>query len=229
MIAWLEQNGDRILADDVALLRAEHAIAGMDLATATEALARVKEPARNICRLEAAKGWVAANSNALDDAVVAFGNAARNCPHDAGIWNLLGLVFIQKGEAAAAKEAFEQALAFAPDEPDVQNNLALALLQKGELELANQKLEMAARNAPDNRLILANLDFVSGMRGAPPKRRPQDSDTEWSLRLVDTAKGAKAASRTPQANALFSQALLTLDHFDEAIWSEIAISKESQP
>lgn len=229
MIAWLEKHGDQISADDVALLKAEHAIAGKDIATAAVALSTLKEPTRNLCRVQSARGWISANSDALDDAVVAFGDAARNCPRDAGIWNMLGLVFIQKGETAAAAEAFAQALALAPDQPDILNNHALALLQKGEVELANQQLEIANRKAPENRVILANLDFVTGMAGIAPHRRPQDSDAEWSLRLIDIAKGAKAASRAPQATALFSQALLKLDRFDEAVWSEIAGPKENQP
>jgi hypothetical protein len=40
------------------------------------------------------------------------------------------------------------------------------------------------------------------------------------------AKGAKAVDNRPQADALFSQALLTLDHFDPAIWAEVAPSKK---
>lgn len=229
MIAWLEQNGDRIASDDVALLKAEYAIAGMDLPTAKAALASVKEPTRNICRTASVRGWIAAHEAALDDAIVALGSAARNCPRDAGVWNLLGLVFIQKGETAAAREAFGHALILAPNEPDILNNHALALLQNGEVELASEQLETAARHAPDNRLILANSDFVAGMRGAVPDRRQEDSDAEWSVRLIDIAKGAKAASRSPQANALFSRALLILDHFDESVWAELTTPQETQP
>jgi Flp pilus assembly protein TadD len=229
MIAWLEQNGDRIASDDVALLKAEYAIAGMDLPGAKAAIASVREPTRNICRTASAKGWIAAHEAALEDAIVALGTAAQNCPRDAGVWNLLGLVFIQKGETAAAREAFGHALILAPNEPDILNNHALALLQNGELELASNQLEIAARNAPDNRMIRANLDFVSGMRGAVPNRQSEDSDAEWSVRLIDFAKGAKTASRSPQANALFSRALLILDQFDESIWTELTTSQEIQP
>lgn len=229
MIAWLEHNGDRIASDDVALLKAEYAIAGQDLPTAKTALAALKEPTRNICRVASARGWIAAHDVALDDAIVAFATATRNCPRDASNWNLLGLVFVRKGETIAAREAFGNALILAPNEPEILNNHALALLQNGELELASDQLETAASYAPANRLILANLDFVAGMRGIVPDRRPIDSDADWSIRLIDIAKGAKAASRSPQANALFSRALLTLDHFNESVWAELTAPEGKHP
>jgi Flp pilus assembly protein TadD len=229
MIAWLERYGDQISSDDIALLKAEYAIVGMDVAAAASALSAVKDPARNTCRVESAKGWVAANRLELDDAIVALATAARTCSTDAGIWNLLGLAFIGKGEAAAAEEAFGRALGLAPGNPEILNNHALAVLQRGDLTLARQQLANAAEKVPENRMIGANLDFVSGMMGIVPERLQQDSDTEWSGRLVNIAKGAKIASRTPQANALFSRALLTLDHFDETVWSELKNAEEVQP
>lgn len=229
MIAWLERYGDQISSDDIALLKAEYAIVGMDVAAAASALSAVKDPARNTCRVESAKGWVAANRLELDDAIVALATAARTCSTDAGIWNLLGLAFIGKGEAAAAEEAFGRALGLAPGNPEILNNHALAVLQRGDLTLARQQLANAAEKVPENRMIGANLDFVSGMMGIVPERLQQDSDAEWSGRLVNIAKGAKIASRTPQANALFSRALLTLDHFDETVWSELKNAEEVQP
>jgi Flp pilus assembly protein TadD len=229
MIAWLEHNGGAVSSDDIALLKAEYAIAGQDAAAASVALAAVQSPVRNICRLETAKGWVAANADALDKAIVAFAKAVRACPEDAGAWNLLGLAFIGKGEANAAGEAFGRALALTPNNPEILNNHALALAQKGQLEDALQQLGQAAAFDQGNRTIQANWDYVSGMMGHMPPRHPQDGDAAWSARLINIAKGAKAASRTPQANALFSRALLTLDHFDKAVWSEITPPKENQP
>jgi Flp pilus assembly protein TadD len=229
MIAWLERNGDRIASDDIALLKAEYAIAEHDLPKAKTALAAIKEPTRNICRVASARGWIAALDAALNDAIVAFATATRNCPRDASNWNLLGLVFVRKGETMAAREAFGNALMLAPHEPEILNNHALALLQNGELELASNQLEAAAHYAPDNSLILANLDFVAGMRGIASYRKSTDSDADWSSRLINIAKGAKAASRSPQANALFARALLTLEHFDESVWAELTAPQGKQP
>jgi Flp pilus assembly protein TadD len=229
MIAWLERNGDRIASDDIALLKAEYAIAEHDLPKAKTALAAIKEPTRNICRVASARGWIAALDAALNDAIVAFAMATRNCPRDASNWNLLGLVFVRKGETMAAREAFGNALMLAPHEPEILNNHALALLQNGELELASNQLEAAAHYAPDNSLILANLDFVAGMRGIASYRKSTDSDADWSSRLINIAKGAKAASRSPQANALFARALLTLEYFDESVWAELTAPQGKQP
>jgi Flp pilus assembly protein TadD len=229
MIAWLEQYGDRVSGDDVALLKAEHAIAGTDVATAAAALSAIKDAERNICRFEPARAWVAANHEAFDDAIVALGKAVRLCPDDAGIWNLLGLVFVRKGEAKAAGAAFGRALTLAPDQAEVRNNYALALLQQGELALASRQLEAAVGSAPGNPLISANMDFVSGMKGDVPSRNAQDDDAQWSTRLINFAKGANAAAKTPRAYALFSQAVLTLDHFDEELWTAMTTSKDGAP
>jgi len=229
MIAWLEQSVEPNFSDDVALLRAEYAIAGSDVAAAQAAILVVKNPARNLCRLETAKGWVAANRQAMDEAIVALAKAAGSCPDDAGIWNLLGLAFMGKGEAPAARKAFERATALAPGKTEILNNHALAALQDGELELAMRELNVAVGIAPGNRLISANRDFVAGMMGMTPERGNNESDADWSARLVHFARGAKAASRAPQATALFSRAMLTLDHFDESVWSEIAKSNVGRP
>jgi Flp pilus assembly protein TadD len=229
MITWLERNGDRLAGDDVALLKAEYAIAKMDVAAAEAALSAITDGDRNICRLEPAKAWVAANRTKFDDAIVALAKATRSCPDDASVWNLLGLVFIRKGETAAASDAFARALAHAPEQAEIRNNYAIALLQKGDLALANQQLSIAARNAPANKTILANLDFVSGMNGEAPRRHPMDNDAEWSARLISVATGAKLAARNEQATALFSQALLTLDHFNKDVWAEVSTPQEKQP
>lgn len=226
MIAWLENNGHEISGDDIALLKAELAIAGRDVAMAAAALSAIKNTERNLCRLQAAKGWVSANQGANDDAIVLLAEAGRACPDDAGVWNLLGLALMHKGESAAAAEAFGQALILAPDDVGILNNHALVLLQKGEFELAVQRLTLAAGMSPNNRTIMANRDFASGMLGLTPDRERHESDTAWSNRLVSFAQGAKAATRDLQADALFSRAVLTMDRFDQTVWSLIRSNEE---
>ena len=228
MITWLDRNGTEISRDDVMLLKAEYAIAGRDVTAAAAALSVVESPERNLCRLQTAKGWVSANLRAYDSAIVALAKAGRSCPEDAGIWNLLGLVLMRKGESDAAAEAFGQAGILAPNDASILNNYALALLQKGEVQLALQQLDIAAVTSPDNAMVAANRDFVSGMLGLMPARRVQESDAVFGARLISHAQGAKAASNDGQANALFARALLTMDRFDQNIWSEIE-SKEGPP
>lgn len=226
MIAWLESNGNRISGDDIALLKAEHAIAGREVAAAASALLVVKSTERNLCRLQTAKGWVSANMGAYDDAIVALAKAGRACPDDAGIWNLLGLALLRKGESEAAGEAFGQALVLAPNDVGILNNHALALLQKGALGLAAQQLTHAAGLSPDNPTVTGNRDFALGMLGQTPSRELNESDAAWSVRLVSFAQGAKTATLDLQSDALFSRAVLTMDRFDQTVWSQIRSNEE---
>lgn len=221
MITWLDRNGTEISRDDAMLLKAEYAIAKQDVVATAAALSAIKSAERNLCRLQAAKGWVSANLKAYDDAIVALAKAFRACPDDAGIWNLLGLVLMRKGENDAAAEAFGQAGILAPNDASILNNHALALLQKGEVQLAMQQLDIAAATSPDNAMVAANRDFVSGMLGLMPARRVQESDAVFGARLISHAQGAKAVSNGGQAHALFALALLTMDRFDQNIWLEI--------
>ncbi|MFN3620934.1 tetratricopeptide repeat protein [Sphingorhabdus sp.] len=221
MIGLLEQLGPGAFADDLALLKAEHAIARMDVASAGTALAGIRNLERNVCRVYAAKGWVAANQQALDEAIVALAKATTDCPDDAGAWNLLGLAFIGKGETSAAKEAFEQALALEPDNAHVINNHALAILQDGAVDAALRQLDRAVTRSPQDGMIRTNRNFVAGMAGLSPERAQNENDADWSAKLVQFARGAKAAALGIQATALFSRAILTLDRFDETIWTEL--------
>lgn len=221
MIALLEQSGPTAFGDDLALLKAEFFIARSDVSSAAAMLSKITDLERNICRVHAAKGWVSASQNALDDAIVALATATENCPDDAGAWNLLGLAFIGKGEALAAREAFEEALLLEPGNAQVINNHALAALQGGSVDTALGALNNAAAQNPQDRTILANRNFVAGMAGLSPERAKGESDSDWSAKLLQFAQGAKSASRGPQATALFSRAILTLERFDESVWSEV--------
>lgn len=229
MIALLEQSGPRVFADDLALLKAEFFIARRDAKSAETALLAITSWERNICRVHVAKGWVAANYNALDDAIVALAAATKNCPDDVGAWNLLGLAFIGKGETLAAREAFETALLLEPGNTQLINNHALAALQDGAVETALRALNHAAERSPQDRTIVANRNFVAGMAGLSPERATGDSDADWSAKLLQYAQGAKSASRKLQATALFSRAILTLDRFDHSIWSEVNVANEGAP
>lgn len=229
MIEWLDQNPDTLSSDDLALIKAEYAIAGNDIFGASTAIDAIKDVSRNICRQDSVRGWVALNKNELNKAILSFANAAKHCPGDAGIWNFLGLTFVRKGETAAAKQAFEQALQLTPENAELINNHALALVQQGELLLALQQLEVATSKAPENQLIVANRDFVTGMLGKMPVRNARDNDNVWSSRLINTGKGAKAAERTTEATALFSRALLLLDHFDDTVWTAMGQKAETKP
>ncbi|MES2783810.1 MAG: tetratricopeptide repeat protein, partial [Pseudomonadota bacterium] len=227
MIAALESAGTNRFPDDFALLKAEYAIARMDVKSASFALSAIQDPARNLCRMHAAKGWVSANQNAFNSAVDALSVATEHCPDDAGIWNLFGLALIGKGEAATAQKAFEHALALDPGNAQLINNHALASLQDGDVERALRELDSALALNPHDPMIKANRNFAAGMTGLSPERTTGESDADWSAKLLQYAKGAKSASRGTQATAFFARAMLTLERFDEAIWSELYPESES--
>ena len=201
----------------------------MDVTSAGLVLSSIKNSERNRCRLHTAKGWVSANQQALDDAIIALAVTTKNCPDDASAWNLLGLAFIGKGETSAARTAFDEAMRLEPDNPQVINNHALAALQEGDVEAALRALNDAAAQRPQDATILANRNFVAGMAGVAPQRLKSESDADWSAKLLQFAKGAKMASREMQATALFSRAILTLERFDQTVWSEINPPNESAP
>jgi tetratricopeptide (TPR) repeat protein len=221
MIAKLDRSDGIAFSDDLALLKTEFAIARMDVTSAGIALSAIKDPARNTCRVHAAKGWVAANQKDFDAAVSALMVATKHCPEDAGNWNLLGLALIGRGEASSAQKAFEQAIALEPQNAQVMNNHALAALQGGAVDVALRGLDRAVAQNPHDTMIIANRNFVAGMAGVLPERENGESNADWGAKLLQFARGAKLASRGPQATALFARAMLTLDRFDEGIWSEL--------
>lgn len=59
-------------------------------------------------------GATLAGAGRLDEAQQLLADAARAAPHDARSWYLLGLVARQRGDSAAAGQAFERFLAVAP-------------------------------------------------------------------------------------------------------------------
>lgn len=219
MLSWLEQNAGTIFQDDVNLLRAEYAIATGSDADAAVAVAKITDKSRNACRQDVVRGWIAGKKNDLNRSILFLARSTGLCPSDAGAWNLLGLAFINKGEARAGKEAFEQALALSPDAPGLLNNYALALVQIEDYPAALGLLGKALAFDPDNRLIADNRDFVMGMTGETPERKAHEGDTIWAQRLINVGHGANALRRDAVATAMFAQAILLIDHFDEQAWS----------
>jgi tetratricopeptide (TPR) repeat protein len=61
----------------------------------------------------------------------------------------LGSLAYRRGDAAAAREAFEAALALDPDQPEARFNLANLELEQGDLELAVAELRRVLQSTPD--------------------------------------------------------------------------------
>ncbi len=85
-------------------------------------------------------------------------------PDDLAAWNNLGLLYSQRGEHAAAMEAFQHGLA-RKDDPELFNNLGLAALRAGHWERARQQLHHALKLAPTNPAIHNNLGLLAEREG----------------------------------------------------------------
>ncbi len=218
MLSQVPQDMPAMYADEAALLRTELSVAQDNVGDASLALSQVGNHSHAQCRQDSVRGWLAAKKGDVNRSILLLANVTMLCPKDVQSWNLLGLAFIEKGEAAAALDAFNQALALAPEHPALLNNLALAQIASAQLNVAEQNLARALRFEPGNTAIAANHDYVLAMRGKLPSRHEGETDQAWAMRLLYAGEGAREVSNAPMASAMFAQAVLLLDHFDPKAW-----------
>lgn len=115
-------------------------------------------------------------------------------PNNPAFQNLLGMVQSARGDAPAARAAYERAIKISPNLTQAQLNLARLDLQTGATEAAAQRLTDMLRQDARNSEALAQMAVVADRKGdrleavrwlekardaAPPK------DLRWSLALVD--------------------------------------------
>lgn len=221
MLDQVPQDITATYADEAALLRTELFVAEDNVDDASIALLKVGNHAHAQCRQDRVRGWLAGKKGDVNRSILILANITILCPKDVQSWNLLGLAFIEKGEAAAALDAFNQALALAPEHPALLNNLALAQIASAQLSVAEQNLARALQFEPGNTAITANHDYIVAMRGKLPSRQAGEADQAWAMRLLYAGEGAREARNAPMASALFAQAVLLLDHFDPRAWQRI--------
>jgi tetratricopeptide (TPR) repeat protein len=85
----------------------------------------------------------------LDDAQAYYRKALALDAGLAAAHTNLGQIAYRKGDAAAARQAFEAALAIDPDQPEARFNLANLILESGDPELAVAELRRVLQTAPD--------------------------------------------------------------------------------
>jgi Flp pilus assembly protein TadD len=218
MLDQISKDMPAIYKDEAALLRTELFVAEDNVEDASLALSQVSNHAHAQCRQDSVRGWLAGKKGDVNRSILLLANVTILCPKVVQSWNLLGLAFIEKREAAAALDAFNQALALAPEHPALLNNLALAQIASAQLKVAEQNLARALRFEPGNTAIAANHDYVVAMQGKLPSRQEGEADQAWAMRLLYAGEGAREASNAPMAAAMFAQAVLLLDHFDPKAW-----------
>ncbi len=227
MLDQLPQDMPDIYADEAALLRTELFVAEDNEGGASLALSQIGNRAHAQCRQDSARGWIAGKKGDVNRSILLLANITILCPKDVQLWNLLGLAFIEKGEADAALDAFNQALVLAPEHPALLNNLALAQIALTQLNAAELNLERALRLEPGNTAIAANHEYAVAMQGKIPSRQQGETDQAWATRLLYAGEGAREASNAPMASAMFAQAVLLLDHFDPKAWQRAREHKAS--
>lgn len=93
-----------------------------------------------------------------------FRTAVSLNPADEKAWRGLGEIMAEKGDFAAAKEAYTRALALFPKDADAETDLAKLLLAHGDSKAATELLESAVRNDPTN--IVAHYQLSGVYRQA---------------------------------------------------------------
>jgi tetratricopeptide (TPR) repeat protein len=79
----------------------------------------------------------------------------------------LGLLYLSRGEAARARELFEEGVLLEPGSPEAHHNLSQALLRLGENAEATDEARAAVELAPDRPELWLALGVASELEGNP--------------------------------------------------------------
>ncbi|MBD3236794.1 MAG: tetratricopeptide repeat protein, partial [Candidatus Eisenbacteria bacterium] len=85
-----------------------------------------------------------------DEALEAFARATEICGGDADVWNAIGLVWLYRGELAAARTALETAVACASPPAYAHNNLGVVYERLGLYEWADREYARCLQRDPDH-------------------------------------------------------------------------------
>lgn len=141
-------------------------------------------------------------------------------------WNALGIVADQMRDWDSADSAYNAAATLAPDQPEVLNNMGWSLLLRGEWDLARELFERAAVLDPKSARIADNLELArSAVGGELPRRRPGESDEDWSARLNDVGVLAVAGGNYQRAVAAFSRAIKARSQWFERAANNLALAE----
>ena len=160
-------------------------------------------------------------------------------PDNADALHFLGVVFAQRGDAAAAIGTLRRAIALRPDAPAFHSNLGKALAETGNLEGAMASLRRALELAPGYRVAQLRLGEVLARAGRPHdavalyqtalRESPGDPEVVSALAAVlrELGRHAEAADllspiidkypEFPQLANDLAVSLQALERFDEAV------------
>jgi predicted O-linked N-acetylglucosamine transferase (SPINDLY family) len=96
----------------------------------------------------------------LDEAAALYAEIRKQAPGHFDATHLSGVIALQRGDLARARELITQALAVKPKDAPALNNLGTALLRAGQLDAAREQFERAVRAQPAFGDALSNLGNV---------------------------------------------------------------------
>ena len=111
------------------------------------ALRNLREAAPDDARVPLAEGLVYRKQGKTEEAISAFQRAAQQGAADAHL--LLGIVYKENGDYAAAEREYREAERRNPASAQLMLELGKLYFARGELDLARQRLEKAVDLAPD--------------------------------------------------------------------------------
>ncbi|MEW6336642.1 MAG: tetratricopeptide repeat protein [Acidobacteriota bacterium] len=113
------------------------------------------------------QGQALVKEGKVDDGLVRYRAALKSQPSNPTIHNLMGAAELQRGNAAAALELFNQALQLAPTYSDARNNRGAAYVQLNQFSMAETDfLTVLADNLYENRTgVYFNLGSLYHSRG----------------------------------------------------------------
>jgi tetratricopeptide (TPR) repeat protein len=167
-------------------------------------------------RKEFCEGRVSVFDKQYDDAIVHLEHSILLDPTAAYPYNALGIAYLEKGDFATSRLAFEDAVNRAPAWAYPRHNLALTHVQAGDYEAAIAEYREAMRRAPEyfylpynlgllfqrmNRLEEAEAEHRAAIRNAeryPPGR----SEPYIALGLVRASRGKVAQAEEYYRKAL---------------------------
>jgi len=124
-------------------------------------------------------------------------------------WNARGVIADQQRDWAAADDAYAHAISLSPQRGEIANNMGWSQLLRGNWNDAAAYFERAAATMGGaSSRVANNLELArAALANELPKRRRDESDSEWAARLNDAGVAASIMGDQKRAVAAFAQAL----------------------
>ena len=123
-------------------------------------------------------------------------------------WNAQGAIADTRGDWAGADAAYDTADRLAPGHFEITNNRGWSRILRGDWQGAIPFLEQAIALDPKSSRAANNLELARGALAADlPRRRPDESASDWAARLNDAGVAAQILGDRKRAIAAFTQAL----------------------